>query len=385
MRIGGLLRVLGACLLLAVCFTTNALSQPEPVPRMRDRALDKASYVALANQWREYIEKHGETANALVNLGMAQRYSSELEAAKRAGKRAVELEPDNPKALDFYAECIMLDGGADEAEKLLERSRTIDPDYGEALMSLAALYLRFGKFEKATATLKAMFDRRIISRPLQDFAYNMLIGLPTGAVLITNGDNDTFPPLALQVGMDFRNDVVVINWTLLRMPEYVDALRREHAFLKSAERSKTGTAAEDPHALVAQWIKDQKVPLYIAVTVSEERLKELGLKPDPAIEEGLSRRVAGKGLTAEEAARLVLERFRLDSATDWDFAWDLTPTASKVMMINYVSSMVNLAQRDGVPADLKCRLLGRAAAIAEFHHLSTEAQVKALLKKCEAK
>ena len=383
MRIAGLPRVLGRSLLLAACITTNALSQPQTVPRLRDRALDKASYVALANQWREYIEKNGETADALVNLGMAQRYSGELEAARRAGKRAVELEPDNPRALVFYADRLMIDGGTDEAVKLLERCRTIAPDYGEALTELAALHLRTGELDKATATLKTAFDRRIISRPLQDYAYNMLIGLPAGAVLITNGDNDTFPPLALQAGMKFRNDVVVINWHLLRLPEYADALRRKHEYLKSAGQSKPGTATEDPGALIAQWIKDSKVPLYIAATVSRDRVEELGLKTKPVIE-GLSLRAAGKGLTPEEAARLVLEQYRLDSATDWDFAWDLVPALSN-MMTNYVASMTDLAQQDGIPADLKCRLLGRAAAIAEFHHLNTEAHVKALLKKCEAK
>jgi tetratricopeptide (TPR) repeat protein len=381
MRISGLPRVLGGCLLLAACITTNALSQPQPVPRLRDRALDKASYVALANQWREYIEKHGETADALVNIGRAQRYSGELEAAKLAGKRAVGLEPDNPRALNFYAECIMVDGGGDEAVKLLERARAIAPDYGDALTSLAALYLHTGELDKAAAALKTAFDRRIISRPLQDYAYNMLIGLPEGAILITNGDNDTFPPLALQAGMDFRNDVVVINWHLLRRPEYIDALRRKHACLRSADQAKPGTATEDPGALIAQWIKDSKVPLYIAATVSHDRVEELGLKPEPVIE-GLSKRAAGKGLTPEEAARLVLERYRLDSATDWDFAWDLVPTVSNVMT-NYVVSMADLAQREGIPADLKCRLLGRAAAIAEFHELSIEAHIKALLKKCK--
>jgi len=385
MRIGVLLRALCGCLLLFACITTSAMSQPEPVPRMRDRAFDKDSYIGFANQWREYIEKHGETVDALINLGRAERYSGDLEAAKRAGKRAVELGPDNPSALVFYAECIMIDGGTAEAEKLLERSRAIAPDDGDALMELAALHLRTGEFEKATATLKTMFDRKIISRPLQDYGYNMLVGLPTGAVLITNGDNDTFPPLALQAGMNFRTDVVVINWNLLRLPEYADALSRKHAYLKSAEQPKTGTAAEDPRTSIAQWIKDQKVPLYIAVTVSEEHLEELGLKPDPAIEEGLSWRVAGKGLSAEEAARLVLERFRLDSATDWDFAWDLAPELSSLTMTNYVNSMMRLVGRGGVSADSRCRLLHRAAAIAEFHHLDTEAQVKALLKKCEAK
>lgn len=167
MRIGGLPRVVGGCLLLAACITTNALSQPQTVPRLRDRALDKPSYVALANQWREYIEKHGETADALVNLGMAQRYSSEMEAARLAGKRAIALEPDNPRALVFYADCIMIDGGSTEAVKLLERCRAIAPDYGDALTSLAALYLRTGELDKAASTLKALFDRRIISRPLR--------------------------------------------------------------------------------------------------------------------------------------------------------------------------------------------------------------------------
>jgi tetratricopeptide (TPR) repeat protein len=379
MKITGLPRVLGACLFLAAFIATNAMSQPQTVQRLRDRALDKPSYVALAHQWREYIEKHGETADALVNLGMAQRYSGEMEAAKRAGKRAVELEPNNPKALAFYADCILVfDGEADEALKLLERSRAIDPDYGEALMTLAVLYLRTGELDKAAATLKTVFDRKIISRPLQDFAYNMLVGLPTGAVIITNGDNDTFPPLALQAGMDFRNDVVIVNRHLLRIPEYLNALRRQHPSLKSADQPKSGAAVEEPLALIEQWIKDSKVPVYIAVTVD---IEELGLKPDPTIEEGLSWRVAGKGLTTEEAARLVLERYRLDSATDWDFPWDLTPDLS-FTMVNYVHSMVRLAERDGVSADSKCRLLNRASAIAEFHHLDTKAQVKALLKKC---
>jgi tetratricopeptide (TPR) repeat protein len=381
MRISRLPRALGGCLLLAACIATNALSQPQAVQRLRDHALDKASYVSLANQWREYIEKRGESADALVNLGMAQRYSGELEAAKRAGKRAVELAPDNPRALTFYAECIMLEGGADEAEKLLERSRIIDPDYGDALTELAALYLRFGKLDKATAMLKTVFDRKIISRPLQDFAYNMLVGLPDGAVLITNGDSDTFPPLALQAGMDFRPDVVVVNRHLLRLPEYAEAIHRKYGFLKPAEQPKNEDGSKNPRASIEQWIKDSRVPLYVAGTVNME---ELGLNVEP-VAEGLSLRVAGKGLTAEDAARLVLERYRLDSATDWDFAWDLVPTVSRMIAANYVSGMTKLAERGGVSADSRCRLLDRAAAIAEFHHLNTAAHVKALLKKCETK
>jgi len=387
MRIAVLLRVLGVCLIAVVCLATEAITQPQPVPNLRDRALDKASYVALAKEWRAYIDKHGETADALVNLGRAQRYSGDgMEAAKLAGKRAVELEPDNPRALDFYATVLSVSGeGTAEALKLLEHCRAVAPDYGDGLMTLVATYLRTGALKKARDVSATIYEQRILSRPLQDFAYNMLIGLPEGAILVTNGDYDTFPPLALQAGRNFRTDVVVVNRHLLNIPAYADSLFHEHAFLRpdGQWKAKAGEAgASTSRAIIERWIAEGKAPLYFAVTVDMEDLG-LDLK---TVTEGLCSRATGKGLTPEEAARVVLERYRLDSATDWDFAWDLVPTVSQMIGANYVASLGDLALRDGVSGDMKCRLLSKAAAIAEFHHLDVQARnVKALLKKCETK
>ena len=381
MRIGGLQRAIGVWLLLGACAASQAFGQPQPVPKMSERPLEKASYVALAKQWREYIDRHGETADALVNLGMAQRYSGEMEAAIAAGKRAVELEPDDPKALNFYA-IILSVSGEDTAEalKLLEKCRALAPDYGDALTTLAATHLRGGGLEKASAVCKTIFERRIVSRPIQDYAYNMLIGLPEGAVLVTNGDSDTFPPLALQAGMGLRPDVVVVNRILLNLPAYGDSLLREHPSLRPRGALKAEASANASRSIIERWLVEGKAPLYFAVSVN---MNDLGLLPEMVVE-GLCRRAVGKGLTPEEVARLILERYRLDSATDWDFAWDLAPTVSG-LMANYAGSMVALAERDGVPADLKCRLLGKAAAIAEFHDLGSQAHVKALLKKCETR
>ena len=74
------------CALLTLSWVASASSQPPRVPRLADRQLDKASYVELAQQWKKYIEEHGETADALVNLGMAYDYSEELEAALVAAR-----------------------------------------------------------------------------------------------------------------------------------------------------------------------------------------------------------------------------------------------------------------------------------------------------------
>jgi hypothetical protein len=228
-----------------------------------------------------------------------------------------------------------------------------------------------------------IYEQRILSRPLQDFAYNMLIGLPEGSILLTNGDYDTFPPLALQAGMNFRTDVVVVNHYYLNIPAYVDSLLSEHAFLRPAGPWKTEAGKEGggaSRAIMKRWLSERKVSLYFAPTVNMKDI-DLDLKP---VTEGLCRRAGGKGIATDEAARLVLERYRLDSATDWDFAWDLAPTVSNIIGVNYVASLGDLALRDGVSHDMRCKLLDKAAAIAEFHKLDAQAQnVKALLKKCE--
>ncbi|MDD3642884.1 MAG: hypothetical protein PHQ19_05425 [Candidatus Krumholzibacteria bacterium] len=380
MKITVALRTFGTCAALLASCATNAISQPEPVPRMSERCLDAASYVVLAKQWMEYIDSHGETADALVNLGMARRYSGEMEAARLAGKRAVELEPENPRALAFYATVLsLLDAQSDEAIELLERCRAVAPDFADGLISLAGAYLRGGRLKKAEDACGTMFEQQIIPRPLQDFAYNMLIGLPEGAVLVTNGDDDTFAPIAMQSGMNLRTDVVVVNRHLLNAHVYADSLFREHELLRPSKTVKDGLGREASRAIIDRWLVEGKTPVYFAVTVP---LHDLGLDTGKMAIEGLGWRGAGEGLEPEEIARLVLERYRLDSATDWAFGWDLVPNLSMEVGHNYVASLMNLAKREGVGADTRCRLLGKALAIAEFHGLPVKAQLEALVKKC---
>lgn len=65
----------------------------------------------------------------------------------------------------------------------------------------------------------------------EDFASNMLTGLPENAILITNGDVDTYPLWYLQHAEGFREDVTVCNIYLLNTPWFVRQLiRRDPEF-----------------------------------------------------------------------------------------------------------------------------------------------------------
>jgi hypothetical protein len=64
----------------------------------------------------------------------------------------------------------------------------------------------------------------------EDFAANLLNGLPPRAVLFTNGDNDTFPPLYLQAVEHVRPDVQVVNLPLANTVWYIEQVVRRDAF-----------------------------------------------------------------------------------------------------------------------------------------------------------
>lgn len=78
-------------------------------------------------------------------------------------------------------------------------------------------------------------------------ARNYLNSCGQNGILITNGDNDTFPLLYLQAKETLRTDVTVINTSLLNLPRYAEMIRNQkfaknYSFLTTPENFKTANA-----------------------------------------------------------------------------------------------------------------------------------------------
>ena len=143
-----------------------------------------------------------------------------------------------------------------------------------ALIGVALLPLKSGWFEHDRSRFYIAHD----------YAYNMLTPLEPDAIVMTNGDNDTFPLWYIQEVEGVRKDVRVVNMSLLNTPWYIRQLRDQEprvpfsytdsdlARLYPYQEEKTGKIV---------WVKDQAVadmlvanawkrPIYLAVTVPDQ-------------------------------------------------------------------------------------------------------------------
>jgi Flp pilus assembly protein TadD len=100
---------------------------------------------------------HRETAPTLILLGIAASRLGQGEAAERAFRRSLELEPDNEEAMLNLALSVR---GKDvlEAARLLERAVAIDPKYETALSELGYTYWRQQRLGDAKGVLRASLE-----------------------------------------------------------------------------------------------------------------------------------------------------------------------------------------------------------------------------------
>jgi hypothetical protein len=205
--------------------TPKEVERPEKIVSQRLVAYDSTTYARLAQLWEKYYNAY-PSEDAYANWMYAAFYADRGDVRSMIEK-GVEKYPANPVLL--YLSARSKNWGHDNlhARQLLEKAAALDPDYMDAWHALAVEYIVQGDRENADVALRRLLNGKAVEDVVMDLSYNMLATLDTNAILITNGDNDTFPGWILTRIIRFRPDVNIVNRSLLNVDAYAAAIVKE--------------------------------------------------------------------------------------------------------------------------------------------------------------
>ncbi len=374
-------------------------ARPPDILSWRHQSLDQAEYEKLAGQWEAYVRAHPKDARAMVEWGNALRYSGKYEEATAKYRQAFSVDSLDAAATEAYASSlVLLHGEGDEwksAHRMLQRALARDPSYARTLYLLCITSLRAGDQALADRCLRGMVESGDMPRPLVDYGANIVEGAPPNAIILTNGDNDTYPPLAYQRLTGRRRDVTIANLSLLNTSWYIRYLRGIGVPITMTDEEIKALMPGSPERLPADQLvvhlganlgKDGSRPLLYAVTVPPFRR---GLATGNCL--GLLVPVTGGPVTEPDSGEeradseppcdwartkdLLDAVYRLDGVTDRLVDWQRESSVAKLVR-NYAALECGVADwlmANGHPEE-SGRYYLQAVRQFVFHHQREHAQ-----------
>lgn len=270
-------------LLFSLYLNTSKAQQAEPILPITKVPMDNAYYTKQAQLWKAELDKNNTNPKAWFNYYRANRYmqiASENDTVRgnsrfdRLKTIIDEMEKKIPNSFEFnYLK--WLNSGNDLSQfKYLEKAYAIDPAREETYTDFISTYEMLMMPEKRDEFAKKLFDKGSVSPGYLNYNYNVLMSLKPNAIVLTVGDNDTYPLWILQAQFGIRKDVQVINLSMLYVDEYFKKLSDKLQFEYIDPMKSYENAAHYVNSIVKRIANNAlKRPVYTALTVDEKFTK----------------------------------------------------------------------------------------------------------------
>jgi hypothetical protein len=262
-------------LLIAVLGCTSAFAQkPEKIYPFARHHYSVGYLNEQSGLWKKETEKNPRDAEAWYNYYYANRNLGFVDQSRTSKEKQAVIESiidEMGKAIpDTYEYNIIrwMNGGWNMTlTKYLEKAQQLGPERPEHLDYSIIFAEMKGDIAARNKWSERKYEAGQFSTGLIYYNYNVLIGLPEKAILVTGGDNDTFPLWYLQ-SLGIRTDVTIVHTVLVNIPEYRNPIFRRLGIEVPASPALPGEGKNSVEDLIGYLSSHSSHPVYLALTAN---------------------------------------------------------------------------------------------------------------------
>ena len=378
-----LLFIIFSTLHLDAIATPYAIStEPEKIVSITQVLYEMEYYETQVGLWEKEISEDSDNANAWMNYYLACRVVNTLNKDQNPYDLSAIYDDIKTQVADTYEFHYLtyLNGRGDTSLFFhLEKAFALDPSRTEVLSHMVTYYAIKGDTDQMTKHNKLWLESGEISSGILNWNYNALIGLEKNAILLTYGDNDTYPAWMLQQAQEVRSDVKVINIHLLRNREYIDRVFEEcDVPLYPSEEEEKMVWESDLLPVVDHIFYHSGRPVYINVTLPKMIRDNY---KDVLYTVGLAFKYSVPSFDNISVVKDNYENKFLKDYLKLGFSYDKSVTVLNSLNVNYLPAFISLYNHY-IKSDDKAKAKGLREVIENISIASgKEDEVSAILEK----
>jgi hypothetical protein len=279
-------KIVFLCLIYVISLGFVVAQKPEKIYSFAKVDKTHEYYVQQAELWWKVIEKDKANEDAWYNYYRANRnscatykgingfdghrndgWNKESPYLKELDEIIQLIDKNIPNTFTYYRLKKSGYPSDNEGFEYLQKAYQLNPDNPDIYDAFVTYYEMKGNMAKRKEFNKKLFEANEISSGFLAYGYNVLMTIKPNGVILTFGDNDTFPLWLLQDVLDIRTDVTVLNIPLLSEPEYRDIIFKKVGLPGFIKEYKDGATSESRKEILEYILRNKPatLPVYIGL------------------------------------------------------------------------------------------------------------------------
>lgn len=228
-------KILGIITSILVLSTSSLAQERQTVLSITQEMHEESWYLEQQKLWGDEVKKDKKNAEAWYNYYSATRalklLSQDKEKRDEYGDKGTQIANEAYTAVPntFEGNHLMWwnSESGEEDQKYLLAAAKIAPNDARIFDDLMVLYEIKRDQENFDRMCEKIYNNGELPPSLLNWGYNVLAELEPNAIVLVNGDNDTYAVWLAQSVKKFRPDVTALNFSLLKTKSYRDKILKE--------------------------------------------------------------------------------------------------------------------------------------------------------------